>query len=338
MTKSWIPIAMATVMIAGCAETPHIAQSPIAPLTQPVLATTVGNYRMEKPIEVGNAQLIPVTTVSTPAQGVTDGNVITLAEAKKQGVVEITESYDSNYDNSLKVTNNGTKPILLMGGDLLAGGHQDRIVAHDVVVGPGKSVNVEVFCVEHGRSDGPTEVFTYQDAVVPERVRRAAFMGQQAVWDRVDEFNSAAGIHGGSLTIMSGVASKEVRQSVNLNIRGVQDQLAKQKDVVGVIFIVDGKVQSADIFGNSSLFKTGSPSVLRSYLAEAALSKHKTPEKLDLEQVANFLREINRGRRRGLSPQENGAYSKIAAGKTVGVEMPSKDGGILHGNYARTGN
>ena len=53
MTRSWIPIAMATVMITGCAEAPNVAQSSIAPLAQPVLATTVGNYRMEKPIDVG---------------------------------------------------------------------------------------------------------------------------------------------------------------------------------------------------------------------------------------------------------------------------------------------
>jgi hypothetical protein len=54
--------------------------------------------------------------------------------------------------NSLMVVNNSNKPLYLMPGEIIIGGSQDRTIARELVIPPGKNpVAIDVFCVEHGR-------------------------------------------------------------------------------------------------------------------------------------------------------------------------------------------
>ena len=59
--------------------------------------------------------------------------------------------------NRLRVTNRGTTAALLTEGELLEGGQQHRIVARDVLVGAGQSLDIEALCVEQGRWSGGRE-------------------------------------------------------------------------------------------------------------------------------------------------------------------------------------
>ena len=54
----------------------------------------------------------------------------------------------------LVVQNTGAKPVVLLEGDLLAGGWQDRMVAASTIIDRGEGRVVEVVCVEHGRWGG----------------------------------------------------------------------------------------------------------------------------------------------------------------------------------------
>ena len=54
--------------------------------------------------------------------------------------------------NHLLVTNNSSKPLYLMPGEILVGGQQDRCVGEELIVAAHtKRMPIEVFCVEHGR-------------------------------------------------------------------------------------------------------------------------------------------------------------------------------------------
>ena len=57
----------------------------------------------------------------------------------------------------LVVQNTGAKPVVLLEGDLLAGGWQDRMVAASTIIDRGEGRVVEVVCVEHGRWGGDQE-------------------------------------------------------------------------------------------------------------------------------------------------------------------------------------
>ena len=54
--------------------------------------------------------------------------------------------------NRLMVTNNSGKTLVLIAGEIIVGGKQDRIVGEDcVIASSNKPVPVNVYCVEHGR-------------------------------------------------------------------------------------------------------------------------------------------------------------------------------------------
>jgi hypothetical protein len=54
--------------------------------------------------------------------------------------------------NQLVLVNRSKRPLLLLAGELVSGGKQDRIIAKDRIVAPGaEPLPLDVFCVEHGR-------------------------------------------------------------------------------------------------------------------------------------------------------------------------------------------
>ncbi len=59
---------------------------------------------------------------------------------------------DNAEVNRLMVTNNSGKTLVLIAGEIIIGGKQDRIVGEDcVIASSNKPVPVNVYCVEHGR-------------------------------------------------------------------------------------------------------------------------------------------------------------------------------------------
>src|SRR6202022_3540843 len=82
----------------------------------------------------------------------------TLDEGLKAKTVTVKESKEGGEVNTLFVTNRGAKPLYLMGGEVVLGGQQDRCLARDTLIPPGKKgIPVTVFCVEHGRWTGRQE-------------------------------------------------------------------------------------------------------------------------------------------------------------------------------------
>jgi hypothetical protein len=88
----------------------------------------------------------------------------------------------------LVVTNRGTRPALVLEGELLEGGWQHRVAVQSVLIGPGASQVVEVRCVEQGRWEGGGE-HARRGGRAPVTVRAAS--GQQQVWERVARYGAS---------------------------------------------------------------------------------------------------------------------------------------------------
>src|SRR5437667_10593501 len=89
--------------------------------------------------------------------------------------------------NQLVLINRSKRPLLLLAGELVSGGKQDRIIGKDRVVPVGsKPLPLDVFCVEHGRwSSGAS--FTNAKTIVHPSVREQATLqkDQGRVWNAV---------------------------------------------------------------------------------------------------------------------------------------------------------
>jgi len=90
--------------------------------------------------------------------------------------------------NELVLVNRGKRPLLLLAGEVVSGGKQDRIIGKDRIVPVGaEPLPLDVFCVEHGRWTGGSDKFAAAKTIVKPSVREeAAFnQDQQKVWAAV---------------------------------------------------------------------------------------------------------------------------------------------------------
>jgi hypothetical protein len=81
--------------------------------------------------------------------------------------------------------NNSERPLILLAGEIVMGGHQDRVIAKDRVVAPQSDpIDLSVFCVEPGRSVGPKMTFSEGGGMLAPTVRARAMndKSQQEVW------------------------------------------------------------------------------------------------------------------------------------------------------------
>ena len=121
-------------------------------------------YKVLEPIRHGSLTVFPVVAPKSYATG----EFLTLDEGLRSGEVVVTEygnvrgllrrrttpamQHDSAEVNRLVLINNSKHPLLLLAGEIVTGGKQDRVIGKDRIV-PAESdpVDLSVFCVEPGR-------------------------------------------------------------------------------------------------------------------------------------------------------------------------------------------
>jgi hypothetical protein len=95
-------------------------------------------------------------------------NYITLDQALREKKAILHETGTTN----LSIENLSEVPIFIESGDIVKGGQQDRMIANDLIIPPGKSqIPVAAFCVEHDRSfkrgTEPIEQFSSSESIAP---------------------------------------------------------------------------------------------------------------------------------------------------------------------------
>src|SRR5688572_10342095 len=283
----YLVIACAAMVLAGCAEKS-------APTAAPSADDLIEGYALGEAVTHGNATFIPIVS-TVPEDQIPEQDTVTLSEAKKNGWVEIIEVPGEEQVEFLSVRNTGDKPIFLMSGQLLLGGKQDRIVAEDTIVPPDKTVKVRVYCVEHGRWNGASTHFDYSETMVPDKVRKSAqYEDQAAVWENVAEKNESVVLGNSpseptpSSSIRTFLGDEEVKGKVS---DGAKIALAKLNGakVVGVVFVLNGEIQTLEMFATPGLFAQAAKPLIESFLSEAIMSE-KTDKKLDNDKVRQFVR------------------------------------------------
>ena len=186
--------------------------------------------------------------------------------------------------NRLLIINRSDRKLLLIAGEMVVGGKQDRIVQKDSIVPPSdKPKVIEVFCVEHGRWSGADAQFSA--AALPPAGGGAGGLGggiadpsvrgaaqakteQQAVWDEVGKKNAKLGAAPGQSTYQAArvSATNVAEQKPYLNDF---EHKVLGKDVVGVVVAINGKLVWMDAFSSSPLFSKYWPKLLQSYILEA---------------------------------------------------------------------
>src|SRR6266545_989666 len=107
----------------------------------------VGGVRLGRATRHGSLTVLWLHT----AEAAPPLEVVTLDEARAQGTLVITERAQASVPE-LIVENRGKVHALLLAGEILVGGKQNRVLKEDVLLPPASGArNLGVYCVEQGR-------------------------------------------------------------------------------------------------------------------------------------------------------------------------------------------
>lgn len=154
------PKILAVVMLAGFVAIFAIEQKPAR--AGEVVRTS--GYKVLDPIRHGSLTVFPVVTAKTyPTaefltldEGLRSGEVVVTEAGNVQGLIRrpgvASIRHDGAEVNRLVLVNNSKRPLLLLAGEIVTGGKQDRVIGKDRIV-PAESdpIDLSVFCVEPGR-------------------------------------------------------------------------------------------------------------------------------------------------------------------------------------------
>jgi hypothetical protein len=181
--------------------------------------------------------------------------------------------------NELALVNDSSRPLILLAGEVVSGGKQNRIIGADLVVPPkSEPLPLTVFCVEHGRWSAGGGAFGAAKAMAHPEIRRQAQVhkSQQGVWESVER--AASGLAVASPTqdyagVLNTPAAKRRVEEVAASIEGeyereLRDQI-RGRGAVGVVVAINGQPVWSDVFSSPDLFRKYWPKLLRSYVMEA---------------------------------------------------------------------
>jgi hypothetical protein len=241
-------------------------------------------------------------------EGIRSGDVVVTEVGKIHPLIRrpnaVIPQGSSGVVNRLVLVNNSKHPLILLAGEVVTGGKQDRVVGKDRIV-PAESdpVDLSVFCVEHGRwVESATKFDTHNYVMAQPSVRKQVMAenNQQKVWDEVanskanmaansrgyiaraapsSSANAAATVELEQLdqttsyakTRENGVIQKQVDEIVQPMQRAYESVIKqlREQNAVGVVVAVKGHIIWADIFASTGLLSKYWPKLLQSYAAEA---------------------------------------------------------------------
>jgi hypothetical protein len=305
-------------------------------------ATTVSGYKVLEPIRHGNLTVFPVVAAKsyptseflTLDEGLRSGEVVVTEAGQVQGLVRrhgAPVRHDGAEVSRLVLVNNSQHPLLLLAGEIVTGGKQDRVIAKDRIV-PAESdpVDLGVFCVEPGRWVATSEHFGASEAMygkaggakptaaVPMAMMaqpsvRARAMGdkdQNEVWAEVRK--QRAEVAGGMMADVPAATREEIAQTSsyakvmeNEDVKKQIDAVAKpieqnyqsliaqlrDRHAVGVVVAVNGRIIWADVFASTDLLAKYWPKLVRSYASEAVVTRAKDVE-VSVSRAQAFLEDM----------------------------------------------
>jgi hypothetical protein len=276
--------------------------------------------------------------------------LLTLEQAIAEHKVIVYETRDVN---ELAIENVSDQDVFLESGDIVKGGAQDRTLRDDLIL-PTKSgrVNISAFCVEHGRwtQRGNESVRTFDSstqALASKQLKMAVRVkeDQSEVWRQVAQaqarLSMATNLNLRAAPSPTSLPLTMEAPPVQRSIDGYLQELAgapnHQSDVIGYAFAINGKVNSADIYGSHELFSKLWMKLLRASAVEA-VSEYRAGEKFAPATVAQVHAVLADAETGHPAVQDLTARTQVARRETAqNVMFETRDraqaGAWVHRNY-----
>lgn len=203
--------------------------------------------------------------------------------------LEVGERAAAPVVGELVVANRGTRPALLLEGELLEGGLQHRVAARSMVIDAGRTEVLQVRCVEEGRWAGPT-AHRRSGTRAPLSVRSAR--QQSRTWQRVRSFEDTHGSGGGTHCLND--ALRDVQDTARRLVAGLEPLAFQSGLLVGIgghpvqLEVFDSPRTLTSAWGAllqaTAVDALGAPAIAtpgwaaRAFVEQVALTRHLRPD------------------------------------------------------------
>jgi hypothetical protein len=213
---------------------------------------------------------------------VSGAQVLSLGEALERGLAVVHET--GNVNNLVVENRSPDAELFIQSGDIVKGGRQDRMAATDLLLPPNSGlVALPAHCVEQGRwtgrgAESAGRFHSSTQCAAGKDLKYANAIGQQGtVWQNVSanqtklndnlkaSVNAAASPTSFQLTLEAPAVQAKVAEYAGALRAGGEES----GDIIGVVFVVNGQVTGAEVYGSNVLFRKAWPKLLDAAAVEA---------------------------------------------------------------------
>jgi len=195
--------------------------------------------------------------------------ILTLDESRGRGVLTIVERAQASVPE-LIAENRGKAHVLLLAGEILIGGKQNRVLREDLLLPPWSGPrNIAVYCVEQGRWNEGRKDFESRGSVVQPSVR-SHVLGQAAqsrIWSGVASASRDLRASSPTGSYQAVYDKPEVKAHLERATRSLDGKTAPA--AVGAAVFVGPSLAGVDCFHAAGLFEREWPKLLRAYALDA---------------------------------------------------------------------
>jgi len=237
---------------------------------------------------------------------------IPLDEAMEQKCVVVHETGDVGQ---LEVENLSDRfDLYIQAGEVVKGGRQDRTIGVDFVL-PSKTGRTPIpsYCVESGRwhlraGEDAGKFSSSKDYLASKKLRMAAKLSksQDEVWDKVSEVQADIGsslkksVHHGvsPSSYQLSVEDPDLAKRKETFRAAFAKALEKSPNAIGYAFVINGEINTADVYGSHVLFQKLWNKLLDAAILEAIAESHRQkgrPSNITPENIHEWLQEGQTG-------------------------------------------
>lgn len=226
------------------------------------MITTGKDIELLKPQVHENLAIIPLKTKKSYI------DLLTLKKGIELELVEVKECETSQV-NTIIVKNKAVTPLILIDGEEIVGGDQNRIVNSTILVNAKSEMKIPVSCTEKGRWAYKSEfkqsnyIANYNTRRAKEYASRTKQSYQNIIWSSIN-----------ALEVENNYASptcamEESYEHLKIDHSKIIKEFNIESEQNGVLIIVNGEIKGFEIFLNSEIYREFHEKILKSYLIDS---------------------------------------------------------------------
>ena len=195
--------------------------------------------------------------------------ILTLDESRARGTLTVIERAQASVQE-LIAENHGKTHVLLLAGEILVGGKQNRVLREDLLLPPLSGPrNIAVYCVEQGRWNEGRKDFDSRGSVVQPSVRSQVLRKaeQSRIWSGVAAASRSVAAPSPTGSYQAIYDKPEVKAQLEQTARRFDPAMAPT--AVGAAVFVGPNLAGVDCFHAPGLFAREWPKLLRAYALDA---------------------------------------------------------------------